>query len=224
MRIRLGLSAKVSHLKFPTTRTISFIHFIHRLPRLGVNDLCSRFTATSDPSPAVVARRRRQFRTTVTRLGRRRLLPPHLRLTGATTALTSPTLRCSVIQINLKLCNLCPTPRLRSILSLQPIVRIGTQVARLGSLPTKAKIDCNRSCIARHPVHVTIINVNCTSNIPHVLSGQIGIVIEKRLTRRVNAVAVSRLVISIDRVPGLRRNSIIALLKRSNPRHVAPSS
>lgn len=210
--VRVGVSAKVRHLNFRPRSMPRIYHHLGRRDNMMTHSMFSRLMNDSScVFSSFAGGRLSAFAHITTRLRTKLRCGIVGRVLGSTKVRQFASCRVSVMHLNVNLCKIDTSNRGK----LHGVDALGAAVLRVRGIPTNSSVNCDQVDCMGHSSHVTVVPVNCTSNLSHRFDGNNNrIIVGNRHYPVVNGVYVSTYVVSIASASTRRKSSIVVFNRR----------
>lgn len=210
--VHLMLDTGMSRQGCPWQEGADLIKFVHRLPNLNLVGIFSHLAMADALDPTLTQQQHQAFETVLSQVKAAGIPLPRLHLANSAGTLSNPQLHYDMVRVGLSIYGLYPSPHLRSVVDLKPVLQVCARVTLVKTIQAGTGVSYGHQFIAPREMKIAVVGIGYADGVPRRLSNQMQVLVQGRRVRQVGAITMDQLMIDVTDIPNLDVDDVVTLL------------
>jgi alanine racemase len=219
--VHIKIDTGMSRLGIPWKEAEDALKEILQLDKIKVAGIYSHLASDGEPdgqSREVMDLQEQRFRDVTTKL--KPLFvnydkQPLLHLANSAGLMAGKQFHYDMVRPGLALYGLCPSPYLKNILDLRPVMSVKACITQIKTIPIGTGVSYNHSFVAERDTTVAVVSIGYADGVPRRLSNKLEVLLHGQRVRQIGNITMDQLMLDVTDLPTAKLNDVVTLLGAS---------
>ena len=210
--VHLKLDTGMSRLGTPWNQARSFVELVQHLPNLQIGSIYSHLATADDPDPTVIGQQHQRFRQAIAEIKDLGITSPRLHLANSAATLSDRALHYHLVRVGLAIYGLYPSPHLRSVIDLKPVLQVKARVTQVKTIPPGTGVSYGHQFVSEGELRLAVVGIGYADGVPRNLSNRLKVLIRGQLVRQIGAITMDQLMLDVSAIPDVQVGEVVTLI------------
>ncbi len=195
--------------------TLPLIKALNKLPGLRREGLFTHFATADEESKEVVWKQFKRFKRVRNLLAEHDITFPLCHVAASSATLDFPEMHLDMVRCGICLYGYYPSPFVSRSVPLQPVMALGSRLARVHSVPKGAGVSYGHDWKATRRSVIGLVPFGYADGMPRPVQGKGSVLVRGKRAPIVGRVAMDQFMVDLTKVPGAQQGDDVTIIGRS---------
>jgi alanine racemase len=219
VKVHLKVDTGMGRLGVPMDHWAAFLGELSRFPRIEIEGILSHFSM-SDGEETFTARQWKEFQRAIGMAKEMGVSWKYLHMASSATLTAFPSYSGNLVRPGIMLYGSCPSPMLRSLIQLKPVMTLKTHIHFLKSIPPGAKISYGGTFVTKRESLIATLPIGYADGFNRHLSNQGEVLIRGRRAPIVGTVCMDFIMVDVTEIPNVSSGDEVVLVGKQGKQNI----
>jgi alanine racemase len=219
VKVHLKVDTGMGRLGVPLDLWASFLAELNQFPRIEVEGILSHFSM-SDGEETFTARQWKEFQRAIGMAKEMGVSWKYLHMANSATLTAFPHYYGNLVRPGIMLYGCCPSPRLKHLVRLKPVMTLKTHIHFLKSIPPGAKISYGGTFVTKRESLIATLPIGYADGYNRHLSNQGEVLVRGKKAPIVGTVCMDFVMVDVTEIPNVSSGDEVVLVGKQGKQSI----
>jgi alanine racemase len=211
VKVHLKVDTGMGRLGVPMDHWAPFLEELNRFPRIEIEGILSHFSM-SNGKETFTARQWKEFQRAIGMAKEMGVSWKYLHMANSATLTAFPHYSGNLVRPGIMLYGSCPSPRLKRLIRLKPVMTLKTHIHFLKSIPPGAKISYGGTFVTKRESLIATLPIGYADGYNRHLSNQGEVLVRGKRAPIVGTVCMDFVMVDVTEIPNVSSGDEVVLV------------